>query len=249
MRSPPLDTAALWLPLAGIYWVMLVMAMHFPGQAIPEELRPTGDSDGLFHCVAYFGFAFVICRAFEALHRRRYPTVNPPMLVYLFIFLLCVTYGYIDEETQPWTGRTNEAGDLEADALGSLFGVCAHLFVTVFFTTDPAQLVLERWQRRRRKRHRSRRHRSRRHGSGHHSSRDASASDHEDKRLDEHGHRHRRRRRSRSADTHDETMETKTDIPASDIVDPEASDRAPDAQSSNETPPPKPPEADEPGTA
>lgn len=158
-----MDSANLWLVIAGVYWALLVVAMHMPGHAIPPELRPGERSDGTIHCLAYMVFAFLLCRAFDALHRRRYPAVNPPMLVYLFIFLVCVAYGFVDEETQPWTGRTADPEDWEADVLGSFIGCCLHLFVNVFLERDPAQVMLDRMRRRRR---RSRRHRSHRRSSG-----------------------------------------------------------------------------------
>lgn len=157
-----MDAANLWLVVAGVYWAMMVVAMHLPGHAIPPELRPDGGTDGVLHCLAYTGFSFLVCRAFDALHHRRYPALNPPMLVYFFIFLACITYGYIDEETQPLTGRTADPADWEADVLGSLFGVCLHLFMNIFLGSDPAQMVLDRMRRRHRS---SRRHRSHRRSS------------------------------------------------------------------------------------
>jgi len=175
-RAQPMDAGNLWLVVAGAYWVMMVLAMHLPGHSIPPELRPDGGTDGVLHCLAYTGFSFLVCRAFDALHRRRYPALNPPMLVYFFIFLACITYGYIDEETQPLTGRTADLADWEADVLGSLFGVCLHLFMNIFLGSDPAQMVLDRMRRRHR---RSRRHRSHRHSSrsaGEHKSSEEQAS-------------------------------------------------------------------------
>jgi len=239
-RTPPIDLATLWLSVAGIYWLMLVMAMHFPGHAIPPELRPAAGSDGLFHCAAYTIFAFLICRAFDALHRRKYPTVNPPALIYFFIFLLCITYGYVDEETQPWTGRTSDSGDWEANVLGSLFGVCAHLFVSVFFTADPAQLVVDRINRRRRHRRHSHRHRSG-HRDGHaHSSDDSQSSekghagDSDEERSRGEGRRRRRRRRRSSAETHDDASASEATIDDAPPVD------LPPAAPQPEVPPPQP---------
>lgn len=206
----PVDAATVWLLVAGIYWLLLLMAMHFPGSAIPEELRPSRGNDGAFHCGAYAVFALLICRAFDALHRRRYPTVNPPVLVYLFIFLACITYGYVDEETQPFTGRTSDSADWEADVLGSLLGVCGHLFLTVFFTGDPAQAVADRINHRRRhRRHRSHRHRSSRPAGGEHGSDGVAGSGDDESNdrsaEDDRSRGRRRRRRRRSAETRDDS--------------------------------------------
>lgn len=212
----PIDAAGLWLVLAGIYWLLLVMAMHFPGHAIPPELRPEEGSDGLFHCLAYLMFSFLICRAFDAFHRRKYPTVNPPALIYLFIFLACITYGYVDEETQPWTGRTSDSADWESDVLGSLLGVCAHLFVSVFFTADPAQLVLDRFRRRHR-RH-SHRRRSKHRSGEHHLSSDSRSSDGERRNGD--GSVRRRRRRRPAAETHDDAEASAQTVDESSNVEP-----------------------------
>lgn len=211
-RSKPVDAAGLWLVVAGVYWVLLLMAMHFPGNAIPPELRPDEGSDGLFHCIAYLMFAFFICRAFDAMHRRKYPTVNPPVLIYLFIFLACITYGYVDEETQPLTGRTADSADWEADVLGALLGVCAHLFVSVFFTADPAQLMLDRLRRRRRHGRSSRRHRS---------SRDSHPRDDDGERSrGDASPRRRRRRRRPAAETHDDASASAETIDESPNVAP-----------------------------
>lgn len=225
-RSKPIDVAGLWLVLAGIYWFLLLMAMHFPGSAIPPELRPEEGSDGAFHCVAYLVFAFLICRAFDALHRRKYPAVNPPVLIYLFIFLVCITYGYVDEETQPWTGRTADSADWEADVLGSLLGVCTHLFVSVFFTADPAQLVLDRMRRSRRHGRSSRRHRS---------SRDSYASDDDGERSHGDGEpspRRRRRRRKLAAETHDDASDDASAV----TIDDSANIERPASPPPNEAP-------------
>jgi VanZ family protein len=217
-RSQPLDAAGLWLVLAGIYWLMLLMAMHFPGHSIPPELRPEEGSDGVFHCLAYLLFSFLICRAFDGMHRRRYPNVNPPVLIYLFIFLACITYGYVDEETQPWTGRTADPADWEADVLGSLLGVCAHLFVSVFFTADPAQLVLDRFRRRHR-RH-SHRRRSKHRSGEHHPSAGSRSSDADGERQNGDGSARSRRRRRPAAETHDDAEASAHTVDASSNVEP-----------------------------
>lgn len=236
-QSQPVDTAGLWLSIAGIYWVMFVLAMHAPSYAIPPELRPSEGADGVLHCLAYFGFAFLVCRAFDAMHRRRYPAVNPPVLIYLFVFFACITYGYIDEETQPLTGRTADSADWEADVLGSLFGVCTHLFLSVFFTSDPAQAWVQRMELRRRRHRRSHRHRS---GSG------SSSGDMEHQHDDGH-HRRRRRRRRRSTESHDGhgDIDGPQNIDRLEIDDRSTIDRQGEAPPL-EVPPPEPPPSEPP---
>ncbi|MCE9607646.1 MAG: VanZ family protein [Planctomycetia bacterium] len=147
------------------------MAMHLPGDTIPRELRPEPGTDGTVHSIAYAGFAFLLCRTFDAWHRRKYPTVNPPLLFYVFIFISCITYAYIDEETQPLTGRSADPADWQADVFGAAFGCCCDLFLTIFLGRTPQGL-----KKRRRRRHRHR-HRTR---------------------SESGEHRHRRRRRSNS---------------------------------------------------
>jgi hypothetical protein len=221
------DAANLWLIIAGLYWLILVMGMHLPGESIPDAFRP-GDSDGAVHTLAYMVFGFLLCGTFDALHRRRYPAANTPVLIYVFIFLACVTYGYIDEETQPLTGRTADAADWESDVLGSLIGCCLHLAMKIFLTSDPVAFGIagERSHRRRRHRSRSRSRRSSGDGSEtgaegnvEQSSEGRSKSSSKRRRSearegDEHGNRRRRRRhrhRSESPDVSPEEPREGTD--------------------------------------
>lgn len=211
------DAANIWLIIAGMYWLVLLMAMHLPGEAIPEGFRP-GESDGVVHTLAYMVFGFLLCGTFDALHRRRYPTANTPVLIYVFIFLACITYGYIDEETQPLTGRTADAADWEADVLGALIGCCLHLAMKIFLTSDPVAFGIagESTHLRRRHRSRSRSRRSSSDGSdrksegiAEQSSDDVSKSSSKRRKSesrdgDEHGNRRRRRRHRYRSESPDE---------------------------------------------
>lgn len=158
-----------WAVATGIYWLFLLFFMHSPSAFLPGDFVLTGDMDHWLHGIAYFGFAFLLCRTVEAWWKEQPSRRDPPLWIYAAVFIGCVVYGYFDEQTQPLTGRTREAADWEADILGALAGVCACLVFQIFFvfeTHDPSYYAAryetgEQKHRRRRRRHRH--HRRRRH--------------------------------------------------------------------------------------
>ncbi|MBA4020001.1 MAG: hypothetical protein C0483_22780 [Pirellula sp.] len=158
-----------WAMATGIYWLFLLFFMHSPSDFLPGDILLTGDTDLWLHGFAYFGFALLLCRTAEAWSMERSSGRNPPLSVYAAVFLGCVAYGYLDEQTQPLTGRTRETADWEADVLGALAGVLVCLVLQIFFVVEThspayyaAQYALgEQKRRRRRRRHRD--HQRRRH--------------------------------------------------------------------------------------
>ena len=158
-----------WAMATGIYWLFLLFGMHSPSALLPGDFLLTGDLDHWLHGIAFFGFAVLLCRTTESWSMERTPGRNPPLWIYAAVFLGCVAYGYLDEETQPLTGRTREAADWEADILGALTGVCTCLVLQIFFVEEShgpsykaAQYELTE-QKRRRRRRRHRHHHRRRH--------------------------------------------------------------------------------------
>lgn len=175
-----------WAVATGIYWLFLLFVMHSPSAFLPGDFVLTGDFDHWLHGIAYFGFAFLLCRTAEAWWTEPPSARNPPLWVYAAMFFGCVVYGYFDEQTQPLTGRTREASDWEADILGALAGVVTCLVIQIFFVVEsrgPSYDAVsyehgDRKRRRRRRRHRH--HRRRRHshrdeGPGSASPQDSSA--------------------------------------------------------------------------
>lgn len=161
------DTFA-WAMATGIYWLFLLFVMHSPSAFLPGDFVLTGDTDHWLHGLAYYGFAFLLCRTAENWCTARSSGRNPPLWIYAAVFLGCVVYGYIDEQTQPLTGRTREAADWEADILGALAGVCTCLILQIFFVFEshaPSYYAAqyEIGERKRRRRRRKHRHHGRRH--------------------------------------------------------------------------------------
>ncbi|MGC3965933.1 MAG: VanZ family protein [Pirellulales bacterium] len=158
-----------WLVITVGYWLLLLFLMHAPGSTLPTEWMPEDVNDRWLHAAAFFGFGFLISRTLEQWCLRERPKENPPIVIYGAAFAVCVVYGYFDEATQPWTGRTNDAADWEADVIGAVVGVCLALCLQIFFvagSTPTAGLAERAGRRGHRRRHRSK-HRSdeRRHRS------------------------------------------------------------------------------------
>jgi len=96
------------------YWLLLFVGSHTPQAAPP----PIGLSiDKLVHLVAFTGLAWLM--AAVASHHTGRLTLRAAGA----IFLIAITYGAIDELTQPYVGRSCDLLDWLADALGAIIGL------------------------------------------------------------------------------------------------------------------------------
>lgn len=164
-QTPNLDYRALapgdafetWLLVTFGYWLMMLFLMHAPGGTIPVHSLTDTFSDRWLHGMAFFVLSFMVTKTAEQWTVRGRPGANPPAWIYAVILVGCLIYGYVDEATQPLTGRTYDTADWEADAIGSVAGICAALFVQIFLRPDnstPPHLATYDEHRRRKRKHR-----------------------------------------------------------------------------------------------
>jgi hypothetical protein len=159
----PVDTFETWLLVTFGYWLLMLFLMHAPGGTVPVESLTDAFSDRWLHGMAFFVLAFMVTKTAELWTVRGLPGANPPAWIYAVILVGCLIYGYVDEATQPLTGRTYDTADWEADAIGSVTGICAALFIQIFLRPDnstPPHLATYDEHRRRRRKHRRHRRRS-----------------------------------------------------------------------------------------
>lgn len=105
-----------------IYWVVLVLLEHI---SMPGIVYRAGLSDKWLHFLAYMNLAFLLW--FSLLPQTRADWLKPAVWLLL---LGMVTFGGIDELTQPYTGRTCDFYDFLSDALGALGGLVIAGLVT-----------------------------------------------------------------------------------------------------------------------
>lgn len=106
-----------------VYWPLFVVAFHIP---IPPQPPSTSvvPPDKRVHIVGYAVLAFLVGWV-------TWPCGKPPadrraadlLLRAGVLGALIVLHGWLDEVTQPWTGRAFEWPDLMADALGAAVGI------------------------------------------------------------------------------------------------------------------------------
>ncbi|MCC5829832.1 MAG: VanZ family protein [Phycisphaeraceae bacterium] len=135
-----------WIAAFFIYLAALWTATHMPGLAPPPLAPQIVPSDKLAH---FFGYALLMLLGFAAfVHGRPNPTAR--LWVLSGILFLA---GYVDERTQPWTGRTYDIFDVLANAHGvaaitllltprSVSGRRAPLLIAVLLAPLPAVAVL-----------------------------------------------------------------------------------------------------------
>lgn len=103
--------------LLAIYWIAAFTGTHIP--SVPGELvEVLGDK--ILHYLAFGGLAFLAARYC----RQRLGGYNFTKAV--FIFVILISYGIIDEVTQPYVGRSCSPWDWLADILGTVSGLAAY---------------------------------------------------------------------------------------------------------------------------
>jgi VanZ family protein len=107
--------------LAGLYWLLLLLATHLPLPPAKNSRPPNGRDDKVQHCVAYAGLAFALCVA-GALDGRFRRSLVPYVLLAIF------GYSIADEWTQQFIRyRETDWNDWVADMLGTGTGLAAFL--------------------------------------------------------------------------------------------------------------------------
>lgn len=124
--SLPAHKPVRWLgPIVAIYWLAAFSGTHLPNSALP--MTTWGDKAEHFTAYGGLGFLLSIWIAFGK------PNVRHPSIIALAVAL---TYGAIDEITQPIVYRVCDFGDWIADAIGSSLGVLLGTLVV---------FVIRRW--------------------------------------------------------------------------------------------------------
>lgn len=122
----------LWTLLTLGHWLLMLAAFHVPiSKKVEEGVGLPPRSDKTIHLVLYAAFGAVLSGTLDAWCRRR--NVAMPVIAQGAVLLALISaYGYLDEFTQPWTGRIYDLGDFKADVLGAAAGIVVfHFFRTV----------------------------------------------------------------------------------------------------------------------
>lgn len=102
------------------YWIVMTILMHMPLTPRLKKPGPGLPADKTVHFVLYGGLATALILTAEQRARVRPATFPKSRLVrYGLVFVFCTVHGYLEELTQPLTGRTYDLSDFVADCLGA----------------------------------------------------------------------------------------------------------------------------------
>jgi len=108
------------------YWLLMLLAFHIPiSEEVAEEADLPLNSDKTIHVVLYAGFGLLLSGTLETYGRRRARTMPTAAQAALLLAVVSV-YGYLDEFTQPWTGRRYDLADFAADVVGAVVGIAIY---------------------------------------------------------------------------------------------------------------------------
>lgn len=131
--SKPSDRRLLQLLAAATlcYWLVLTVLMHMP---IPKRLHEPESGlpkDKTVHFILYAGFATALFLTFEQRARVR-PNAAPRTRLgrVAVLFVICAVHGYLEEFTQPLSGRTYDLSDFASDCFGASTALAACLLVS-----------------------------------------------------------------------------------------------------------------------
>jgi len=117
MLAATLSRRVLVVLAVGIYWAMLLVLTHLPGEEREVRPRRIPHLDKVAHAAAFAGLAVLALAAVAA-----FRPVTPPVLAGLACAL--ALYAAVDEFTQGWVRhRTPDLRDWLADMLGMLAGI------------------------------------------------------------------------------------------------------------------------------
>jgi VanZ family protein len=98
-------------------WLFFFVLTHWPKEAMPEG-PAFMHLDKVIHFLLYTILGFLLShREFDALNYRKQV---------LIVFSILAAYGFFDEFTQPYIGRTAEFLDWIADICGVAAGITLH---------------------------------------------------------------------------------------------------------------------------
>jgi len=123
--SPSGRGLKLWGGLTVCYWLLMVLAFHMPiPRRAAEKVALPPNSDKTIHVVIYGGFGLLLAGTLDVWCRRNRRSLSA---VARSVALLGAAslYGFVDERTQPWTGRFYDLGDFYADVIGAAAGIAA----------------------------------------------------------------------------------------------------------------------------
>ena len=124
--SLPSRSLSLWGVATTCYWLLMLLAFHMPiSKQVEDRVGLPPNSDKTIHVVLYSGFGLLVSGTLDAYGRRRGRTMS--LVAQAALVLIFVTaYGYVDEVTQPWTGRRYDPRDLVADFVGAAVGIAIY---------------------------------------------------------------------------------------------------------------------------
>jgi VanZ family protein len=104
----------------------MLLAFHIPiSEETEEEVGLPPNSDKTIHVVIYSGFGLLMCGLLEARAANRGRPMSSASHA-VCVLLMATAYGYVDEVTQPFTGRNYDLRDFYADIIGTAFGIAAY---------------------------------------------------------------------------------------------------------------------------
>jgi VanZ family protein len=102
-------TAVFWLAALVLYWLVLFIGTHLPTQKVSGVAMA---NDKAIHATAYAVLTTLVCIAWRRIGG------SPGLLGRLVIAAGVLTYGAIDEISQPYFGRSCDLMDWIADGAG-----------------------------------------------------------------------------------------------------------------------------------
>lgn len=115
------------------YWLVMTILMHIPLPPPRVHPQPVLPTDKTAHLVLYAGLATALFVTLEQRARLR-PATRPRTRLARATMLLgvCTLHGYVEEFTQPLSGRTYDLADLAADCVGAAIALAACLLIFRF---------------------------------------------------------------------------------------------------------------------
>jgi VanZ family protein len=107
----------------------MLLAFHLPiSQQVEDKFGLPPNSDKKIHVVLYAGFGLLLSGTLDAYGRLR-GRAMPLVAQAAVVLIIASVYGYLDELTQPWTGRRYDIRDLIADVIGAAAGIALYLLL------------------------------------------------------------------------------------------------------------------------
>jgi VanZ family protein len=129
--TQPSRSLTLWGVSLVCYWLLMLLAFHIPiSKRLEDEARLPPNSDKKIHLLLYGGFGLLLSGTLDTYGRRR-GRVLPVVAQAALMMIAATVYGYVDEVTQPFTGRRYDLKDFYADIIGAAAGIAAYHLLRV----------------------------------------------------------------------------------------------------------------------